>query len=193
MGAREDTYYVIVSVLVMLFNCYIGNSMVMDASQGTTQVRAFLHQDDVSCEIATYETSTRTAEEAAFAIGCCVAEIVKSLVLKTTETKTPILVLVSGVNQVDFEKVRQQLSGIDDSLSDEELRMADAKFVKAVTGFPIGGVAPFGHKESMLTVIDADLVDQSTLWAAAGDPYTVFNISPDMLLRMTNGHVFSVS
>lgn len=166
--------------------------MTMTQGQGTMRVQEFLNQYDIPLELATYSKSTRTAEDAARAIGCHVDEIVKSLVVTTTHTHTPILILASGVNQVDLAKSAQQLAEIDSNFSDETLQMADAKFVKEITGFAVGGVAPVGHKELMITLIDADLMDKNTLWAAAGDPRTVFNISPDNLLHITQGHVVDI-
>lgn len=125
--------------------------------------------------------STRTAEEAAAAVGCAVGQIVKSLIFCTRETRRPILALTAGHNRV-HEKTLARLVG-------EGLERADPAFVREVTGFAIGGVAPLGHPAPILTFIDEDLLTQGDLWAAAGTPNAVFGLSAAALVTLTNGRV----
>ncbi|MBZ9936469.1 YbaK/EbsC family protein [Mesorhizobium sp. BR1-1-16] len=116
---------------------------------------------------------TRTAEEAAAACGCSVDEIVKSLVFRGAQSGKGVLLLVSGANRVDEEKVAGPLG--------EPIMRPDAAFVRALTGFAIGGIPPFGHATPLPTYIDRDLLAHQTVWAAAGTPHAVFAIDPKAL------------
>ncbi len=127
---------------------------------------------------------TRTAREAAQAIGCQVAQIAKSLIFKTKYTHRPILVIASGVNRVNEERIRALVS--------EPIEKADADFVREKTGFVIGGVPPIGHKEPLDTFIDADLFQYEEIWAAAGHPHAVFKLTPEDLKTMTGGRVIRI-
>jgi Cys-tRNA(Pro) deacylase len=135
-------------------------------------------------KVVQLDSSTRTAHEAAVTIGCEVAHIVKSLVFKTSETHQAILVLVSGSNHVNQTILAQELG--------EKILKADADFVRAVTGFAIGGIPPLGHKTPMLTFIDEDLLQYSELWAAAGTPNAVFKLHSKDLARLTRGTVITL-
>jgi prolyl-tRNA editing enzyme YbaK/EbsC (Cys-tRNA(Pro) deacylase)/protein tyrosine phosphatase (PTP) superfamily phosphohydrolase (DUF442 family) len=123
--------------------------------------------------------STRTSAEAAAAVGCSVGQIVKSLIFRGAQSGRAILVLASGVNRVDEAAVAGLLG--------EPLAKADADFVRAHTGFVIGGVPPVGHAEAMPTFIDEDLLAYDSLWAAAGTPNAVFKLTPSELVRMSRG------
>lgn len=129
--------------------------------------------------------STRTAMEAAQAVGCQVGQIVKSLVFKAKRSERPILVVASGANRVN-EKIIEALIG-------EPLGKADADFVRQHTGFAIGGVPPVGHTEPVETFVDEDLLQYSEIWAAAGTPNAVFRLAPPDLVRMTAGQVFKIT
>jgi prolyl-tRNA editing enzyme YbaK/EbsC (Cys-tRNA(Pro) deacylase) len=129
--------------------------------------------------------STRTAVEAAQAVGCQVGQIVKSLVFKAKRSERPILVVASGSNRVS-EKVIESLIG-------EPLGKADADFVRQRTGFVIGGVPPVGHSEALQTFIDQDLFNYSEIWAAAGTPHAVFRLTPADLAQMTGGQVIKIT
>ena len=129
--------------------------------------------------------STRTAVEAAQAVGCSVGQIVKSLIFKGRESGRPLLLLVSGSNRVDMEKAAAAIG--------EALDKADADFVRQHTGFAIGGVPPVGHTEALDTFIDVDLLQYSEVWAAAGTPNAVFCISPADLERVTGGRVVRIA
>jgi prolyl-tRNA editing enzyme YbaK/EbsC (Cys-tRNA(Pro) deacylase) len=128
--------------------------------------------------------STRTAKEAAQAIGCTVAQIVKSLIFRGSGTGKAILVLASGVNRVD-EKRLGELAG-------EPVGKADADFVRRQTGFAIGGVPPIGHPAPIETYIDADLLQYGEIWAAAGTPRAVFRLKPQDLTKVSRGSVTSI-
>ena len=128
--------------------------------------------------------STRTAEEAARACSCTVAQIVKSLVFRGVETGKPYLLLVSGSNRVD-EKAAAAALG-------EALIRPDADYVRAVTGFSIGGVPPFGHSTVLATYVDRDLLAFDEVWAAAGTPHCVMRLSPADLKRAASATVLDV-
>jgi prolyl-tRNA editing enzyme YbaK/EbsC (Cys-tRNA(Pro) deacylase) len=128
--------------------------------------------------------STRTAAEAAAAIGCDVAQIAKSLVFRRENSYSPVLVMASGINRVNENRIAQWLQ--------EPLEKADADYVREHTGFVIGGVPPIGHPEALTTLIDEDLLQYDVIWAAAGHPKAVFQLTPQALVKMTNGHVLSV-
>jgi prolyl-tRNA editing enzyme YbaK/EbsC (Cys-tRNA(Pro) deacylase) len=128
--------------------------------------------------------STRSAAEAAAAIGCRGGQIAKSLIFAAKVSQRPILVIASGPNRVDEKKIA--------ALVGENIAKADADFVRQHTGFAIGGVPPVGHKETILTFIDQDLLDYDQIWAAAGTPNAVFRLTSDELVRGTGGQVVAV-
>lgn len=134
-------------------------------------------------EVRTMDESTHTAVEAAHAVGCEVGAIVKSLVFLADGE--PLLILASGPNRVD--------TGVLGRLFGVEITMADARRVKEATGYSIGGVPPFGHRERLRTIIDADLLRYEVVWAAAGSATAVFSIEPDSLIELTAGEVSAVS
>ena len=127
------------------------------------------------------DRSARTAADAAQALGCRVDQIVKSLVFRGRRTDQAVLVAGSGANRVDEDKVAR--------LVDESVEKADAAFVRARTGFAIGGVAPVGSTGPLTTLIDEDLMKWEEIWAAAGHPSSIFRLTPADLVRMTSGRV----
>ncbi len=129
--------------------------------------------------------STRTAAEAAAAVGCRVEQIVKSLVFVTRGGRRPVLVLASGAHRVDLARLA--------AIVGEPLDKADADLVRERTGFAIGGVPPLGHAEPLLTVVDEDLLKLEGLWAAAGHPFAVFALSPAQLVQVTGGTVAKIA
>jgi prolyl-tRNA editing enzyme YbaK/EbsC (Cys-tRNA(Pro) deacylase) len=135
-------------------------------------------------EVLEFDAGTRTAADAAAAIGCTVAEIAKSLVFWGVASGRAVLVVASGANRVDERKVA--------ALIGEKISRADAEFVRAKTGFAIGGVPPVGHAEPPLTLIDADLMLFETIWAAAGTPNAVFRLKPGDLEELTGGRLAEV-
>jgi len=148
------------------------------------RVQQALEAQGMDLRVIELPDSTRTAVEAAQAVGCEVGQIVKSLIFKGKKTQQPYLVLVSGVNRVDEKKLRRKVG--------EKVGKADADFVRTHTGFAIGGVSPIGHKESLATLIDEDLLQYDQLWAAAGTPHAVFALTPVDLQRLTAGEVEDV-
>jgi prolyl-tRNA editing enzyme YbaK/EbsC (Cys-tRNA(Pro) deacylase) len=134
-------------------------------------------------EVRRFPEGTRTAQDAARAIGCELAQIVKSLVF--IADGRPILALTSGAHRADTDK----LAGLAGAAS---LRRANADEVRAATGFPIGGTPPFGHPDRIATFIDEDLMARDELWAGAGGPDAVFGITPDELRTATAGAVSDV-
>ena len=147
-------------------------------SPSAQKVQNALNAIGLTLQVVELPASTRTAAEAAAAIGCTVAQIAKSLVFKTKETHRPVLVIASGTNRVN-EKAVGALIG-------EPIEKADADFVRARTGFVIGGVAPVGHTETPITLLDEDLMQYEAIWAAAGTPNAVFKLTPADLIKMTN-------
>lgn len=136
----------------------------------------------LSIQIISYDQSTRTAQEAADAIGCDVGQIVKSLVF--TVAGRPIIALVSGANQLDTAKLAA-LQGV----GRKQVHRADADTVRSATGFAIGGVPPFGHASPMTVYVDRDLTQYTTVWAAAGTPNTIFAVATNDLIRAGAGEV----
>jgi Cys-tRNA(Pro) deacylase len=135
-------------------------------------------------QIVEHETSTRTAVEAAQAAGCEVGQIVKSLVFRLLPANEPVLVLVSGPNRVHEKHLGRLLGG--------SLERADADYVREISGYAIGGVPPVGHKTPLKTYVDEDLLQYETVWAAAGTPNAVFQITPQEMIRISNGNVVNV-
>ncbi|GAC1484114.1 MAG: YbaK/EbsC family protein [Candidatus Dormibacteria bacterium] len=127
--------------------------------------------------IEEFPASTRTAREAAEAIGTSVGQIVKSLVFMAGEAA--VLALVSGSNQLDLGRLEALLGA--------PLQKADADTVRAVTGYAIGGVPPIGFPRAIPTFIDRDLLQYEMIWAAAGTPRHVFPITSNDLVRITGG------
>ena len=155
--------------------------MLQNLSPSARKVQDALNALGMSLEVVELPGSTRTAVEAAQAVGCQVGQIVKSLVFKAKRSERPILVIASGQNRVDERRI--------EALIGEPLGKADADFVRQRTGFVIGGVPPLGHAERLLTFIDEDLMQFEQIWAAAGTPHAVFRLTPEDLLKITGGQV----
>jgi prolyl-tRNA editing enzyme YbaK/EbsC (Cys-tRNA(Pro) deacylase) len=134
-------------------------------------------------EVFEFDAGTRTAEDAAAAIGCRVAEIAKSLVFRAASGR-PVLVVVSGGHRVDEKKIA--------ALVGEPIARADADFVREATGFAIGGVPPIAHRTPPVALIDDELMAFSEIWAAAGTPNAVFRLAPADLVALTGGTVATV-
>ena len=142
-----------------------------------------IKEQGTNLEILTLPQSTRTALEAANTIGCELGQIAKSIIFKTESSKA-ILVIASGANHINEKKI--------EALIEEKIGKADADFVKEKTGFTIGGVPPTGHIEKIITLIDEDLFRYQEIWAAAGNPNSVFKLLPEQLLKMTCGQVIKI-
>ncbi len=153
--------------------------MTQILTKASQKIQSFLTENNIDTDIKTYPAGTRTAQDAADAIGCDVAQIVKSLIFMTEDTKEPILILTSGANRVNEALFESELG--------EKLTKADANFVREMTGFAIGGIPPFGHLTQVKTFIDEDLFAYDELWAAAGTPNTVFRVTVQDLDKLTQG------
>lgn len=130
------------------------------------------------------EVAARTSQEAAAALGVVIGQIAKSVIFRRKSDDSAVLVVASGDRRVD-EKSVAALTG--------PLGRADAEFVKARTGFSIGGVAPLAHLNPCTTLIDRELFRFGEIWAAAGHPNGVFCLSPDELVRLTGAPVADVT
>jgi len=130
--------------------------------------------------VVRYPEGTRTADDAAAAIGCSVAQIVKSLIFLVDGT--PTLALVSGANQLDEAALARAAGGA-------KTKRANADQVREATGFPIGGVPPFGHRTRLRVFVDPDLLVHDQVWAAAGTGNDVFAIGPHKLIEACGGTV----
>lgn len=150
--------------------------------QSVLRVVEALRAAGLEADIHEMSASTRTAEEAAAAIGTTVPRIVKSLVFLADDA--PILALVSGSNRLDVDRLGLALGCT--------IARADAAAVRAATSFAIGGVAPLGHPAPLPVYIDRDLLQYDVVWAAAGTPHAVFPISPATLVQATGGTVLDL-
>jgi prolyl-tRNA editing enzyme YbaK/EbsC (Cys-tRNA(Pro) deacylase) len=130
-------------------------------------------------EVRRFPEGTRTAADAAAAIGCSLGQIVKSLLFLASGR--PVMVLVSGANRVDIGRLAELTQG--------SVAKADAEVTRLATGFSIGGVPPFGHTDPLPVYVDRDLLGHPVVWAAAGRPDSVFAITPDRLLELSGGLV----
>lgn len=148
------------------------------------RVEQALAELGIETSIVEFAASTRTAVEAAREIGCDVAQIAKSIVLRGLEDDSCILVIASGASRVDEKKVA--------ALIGQAVGKADAAFVRARTGFAIGGVAPVGHAGPVTVLVDESLWSLDPIWAAAGAPNAVFCLSADDLHRIPDIRVEDV-
>ena len=162
-----------------------GKPRVAELPPAALRVQEALAARGVDTTIVYLERAARTSAEAAAAVGCRVDQIAKSLVFRLATRGTPLLVIASGANRVDETRVA--------GLVGEPLGKADADFVRAHTGFAIGGVAPLAHPAPLTTLIDEHLLKWERIWAAAGHPHTVFPLTPAELVRLTGGRVVAVA
>ncbi|WP_324783235.1 YbaK/EbsC family protein [Streptomyces sp. H51] len=139
--------------------------------------------DDLPPRVRRFPDATRTAAEAAAAIGCELSQICKSLVFAADGE--PVLVLMDGASRVDPERVRAELGAT-------KVTRASADVVRETTGYAIGGVPPFGHRTRSRVLADRSLLVHDTVWAAAGTPYTVFPMAPRELIAHAGATVADV-
>ncbi|MEM9030938.1 MAG: YbaK/EbsC family protein [Pseudomonadota bacterium] len=157
-------------------------TMLKPAAQ---RVQAAATTLDLKIAIIEMNESTKTAEDAARACGCSVAQIVKSLVFQRVDTSAPVMLLVSGTNRVDPARVADQ-TGF-------KLKRPGADVVRQQTGFAIGGIPPFGHAQPIATYIDTALLQHDVVWAAAGTPNAVFSVNPSNLASVTQAQIIDMS
>ncbi|MFB6958850.1 YbaK/EbsC family protein [Streptomyces sp. NPDC056309] len=139
--------------------------------------------DELIPEVRRFPEATRTAAEAAAAVGCELSQICKSLIFAVDGE--PVLVLMDGASRVDVERVREELGA-------EKVTRAKADVVREATGYAIGGVPPFGHRTRTRVLADRSLLDHDVIWAAAGTPYTVFPMAPGALVAQAGGVLVDV-
>jgi prolyl-tRNA editing enzyme YbaK/EbsC (Cys-tRNA(Pro) deacylase) len=154
---------------------------VTDLPRSARRVRDALQALGLPADIHRLADSTRTAPEAAAAVGCELGAIVKSLVMRGAASGEPVLALVSGSNRADEERLAEAFG--------EPIERPDAAFVREVTGYSIGGIPPVGHPAPLRTLLDEDLLRYDVVWAAAGHPHAVFPIAPGQLARAAGATV----
>lgn len=154
-------------------------------AKSAASVQAALDKLKLECKVIELPSSTRSATDAASAIGCDIGQIVKSLIFRTKKTEKPVLVLASGPNQVNIKTIEDCIG--------ESITKADADFVRNITGFAIGGIPPVGHKNVIdFIYIDRDLLNLDEVWAAAGTANAVFCIKSQDLLKATGGKSINI-
>jgi len=136
-------------------------------------------------KVLEFDASTRTAADAAAAIGCEVAQIAKSLIFRGVTSGQAVLIIASGVDRVDEKKAAAAIG--------EPIARADADFVRETTGFAIGGVPPVGHKTKPIVLVEESLLGFEQIWAAAGTPNAVFRLTPSDLVELTGGRTVAVA
>jgi prolyl-tRNA editing enzyme YbaK/EbsC (Cys-tRNA(Pro) deacylase) len=151
----------------------------MSLSATAQRVQDLLTAGGFDCTVIEYTESTRTSQEAADRAGCALGQITKSMIFRGKTSNKPILVLTSGANRVDEKRIG--------GYAGEPVSRAEADFVRSATGFAIGGVAPIAHAQPMETYLDEDLLQYATIWAAAGTPNAIFELTPADLQKMTGG------
>lgn len=159
--------------------------MTKPLSDNAQKIQNFLIERGFTCSVKELPDSTRTAQEAAQAIGCEVAQIAKSIIFVDKATGNPILAIASGINQVDVKKI-EKATGL-------HLTKADSQFVKERVGFAIGGVPPVGHREKIKTFLDPTLLKYETIWAAAGTPFAVFQLKSSEIQKLTAGEFLDLA
>jgi prolyl-tRNA editing enzyme YbaK/EbsC (Cys-tRNA(Pro) deacylase) len=162
-----------------------GSSVTDELPQSARSVQQALRSKGIDARVVVLPQSTRTAKDAAAAVGCRVEQIAKSLIFRRSDTDQPVLVIASGSNRVDEQRVSAHLGA--------QIVKADADFARAATGFAIGGIPPLGHRDAIRTLIDRSLLELDVVWAAAGTPNAVFPIDPRRLVEITGGEVIPVS
>ncbi|HUZ87805.1 MAG TPA: YbaK/EbsC family protein [Candidatus Baltobacterales bacterium] len=140
---------------------------------------SWLAESEIGVEVRQFPQGTRTAVDAARAVGCEVAQIVKSLVF--IAAGQPVVALVSGANRLDERRLG--------AVAGEPVAKADAEMARGATGYSIGGVPPFGHATEVRVFMDRDLMHHDVVWAAAGRPDSVFEISPERLRELSSAMV----
>jgi prolyl-tRNA editing enzyme YbaK/EbsC (Cys-tRNA(Pro) deacylase) len=148
-------------------------------SRLTSRFESWLAGAGIGISVRQFPAGTRTAVEAAQAVGCDVGQIVKSLVFLAAGR--PVVALISGANRLDERRLG--------AAAGEPVTKADAEVVRSATGYSIGGVPPFGHATDVAVFMDRDLLGHRLVWAAAGRPDSVFEIDPERLLELSNAVV----
>jgi len=151
--------------------------------RSSEKFKKILERLKLKVDIITFEESTKTSQQAANCLKIDVAQIGKSIVFKTQSRKF-IMVITSGVNSVNEQKIEQEIQ--------EKLEKTNGNEIKEYIGFPIGGIPPFGHDNHLTLFLDEDLLKFNEIYCAAGTPNTVFAINPRKLLEITKSKVLCV-
>lgn len=149
------------------------------ASPSVRRVREALDRAGITAHIVELPGAARTAKAAAEFLGCELGQIANSLVFRAATSNRAILVMSSGAKRVSVEKLAAAVG--------EPIAKADADFVRAATGFAIGGVAPAGHTGELIKFVDRALAAHEEIWAAAGHPHTLFSLTYAQLVALTGG------
>ena len=152
-------------------------------SSSSQKVQEVLNTFNLEHQVFELEIPVKTAQQAADAVGCHVAQIAKSLIFMSISGK-PVLVIAAGANRVNETRVTEIIG--------ESISRATPDFVRSSTGFAIGGIPPVGHAVQPVVVIDQDLLEHTSIWAAAGHPNSLFKLNPRDLEHMTGGTVASI-
>ena len=147
-------------------------------SRAVSRVEQAAGEQGLSIHVRRFPEGTKTAHDAARAVGCEVGQIVKSLVF--VADGRPFLALTSGANRAEVGRLAELMEA-------SEVRRASPEEARAATGFAIGGTPPFGHPARLEVLVDRDLLGYPQVWAAAGTPDAVFSIEPEELLRASGG------
>jgi prolyl-tRNA editing enzyme YbaK/EbsC (Cys-tRNA(Pro) deacylase) len=153
-------------------------------SPSAHRIQEALQSLGVGSRVTEMSATTRSAQDAARAVGCEVGQIAKSLVFQGASSHKGVLVVASGANRVNEKALSRLL--------DETILKADADFVRQTTGFAIGGVPPIGHLQPLTVFLDEDLFRYAHIWAAAGTPQAVFKLTPQELQKITGGRVVCI-
>ncbi|MEM7206885.1 MAG: YbaK/EbsC family protein [Pseudomonadota bacterium] len=153
--------------------------------KGSERFKSWLQDRGTEFAIQWLDDNANTAQLASDALCCEVGQIAKSIIFTMGDPDDLLLIVTSGSNRVNERRVRDIVGA--------ELRRPDARTVKAQTGYSIGGVPPFAHLQNIKTLVDKDLFNYATVWAAAGHPKTVFEIMPQEILRLSEGTIETVS
>lgn len=158
--------------------------MTMPLKDSARRIQQVLQQHNLDIRVVEFKDTTRSAQEAADTIGCEIGQIAKALIFKGKQDAKPVCIIASGKNRVDEKKIERLIG--------QAIEKSDADFVLEHTGFAIGGVPPVGYTLDIEPLIDQDLMSYTEIWAAAGTPFSVFNITPDNLVRITGGRIVDI-
>ena len=155
------------------------------SSPSARRIQAALAARGAAFTVIELPASARTAADAAGALGCAVAQIAKSIVFRSVDDDSALLVIASGVNRIDERRV--------EAIIGRPITKADAAYVRATTGFAIGGIPPLGHTIELQTLVDRDLLGHAEIWAAAGTPHAVFKLDPESLVALTRATIATIA
>ena len=153
-------------------------------SASAQKVQNILAERGTTLKVVEFIESTRTSAEAAERVGVSIGQIAKSLVFKAKTSGKAVLIIASGSNRVDEKKIAALLG--------EKIGRADPEFAREATGFVIGGIPPLGHIQELPTFLDEDLFQYPIIWAAAGTPNAVFELTPAQLAELAGGEVADI-